>query len=58
MELTDRFAFAEGSVHAVGGIVNTTLYELIEAINEELEPEDDWLVTDTVLDLIETGKIK
>jgi len=58
MELTDQVAFAKGSVHDVGAMVNTTLYELIEAINEELEPEDDWLVTDTVLDLIETGKIK
>ena len=29
----------------------TTLYDLVEAISEEVEPEDDWLVTEIVLDL-------
>jgi len=33
------------------------LYELIEAINEQVQPGEDRLVVETVLDLIETGQI-
>ena len=36
----------------------TTLYELIEAIAEEIKPEEERLVTETVLHLFETGKVK
>jgi hypothetical protein len=35
----------------------TTLYQLIEAISEEVKPGEDWLVVETVLDLIDTGQI-
>ena len=38
--------------------VVTTLSELIEAINEELEPEEDYLVSKTVLHLINAGRIR
>ena len=36
----------------------TTLYELIAAINEEVLPEEDWIVTDAVFELFETGHAK
>lgn len=36
----------------------TTLYELIEAISEELLPGEDRLVTEVVLHLLNTEKIK
>lgn len=36
----------------------TTLYDVIMAINEEVPPEEDALVTETVLHLINTGQIK
>ena len=36
----------------------TTLGELIEAINEEVEPEEDYLVSRTVSHLIDTGRIR
>jgi hypothetical protein len=45
----------------VGGELNsvqTTLYELVAAINEDVLPEEDWIVTDAVLDLFETGQAK
>lgn len=38
--------------------ITTTLGELIGAINEELEPEEDHLVAKVVLHLLETGRIK
>ncbi len=37
--------------------ITTTLYELIEAINEELQPGEEELVGKVVLDLAERGKI-
>jgi hypothetical protein len=39
-------------------IIKTTLYELIEAISEEVEPAEDQLVTDVVLDLFDSGRIR
>jgi len=38
--------------------VRTTLYELIAEINEDILPEEDWVVTDAVLDLFETGRAR
>lgn len=38
--------------------IRTTLYELIEAINEEVPPGKDWVVSEVVLHLLETGQIK
>jgi len=38
--------------------VSTTLGELIEAVNEEVEPEDDHLVSEVVLHLLEARRIK
>jgi len=38
--------------------IRTTLYELIEAIEDEVKPGEEELVTATVLDLMESGKIK
>ena len=35
----------------------TTLYQLIEAISEEVQPGEDRLVVEAVLDLIDTGQI-
>jgi hypothetical protein len=36
----------------------TTLGSLIEAIEEELEPQEDHLATEVVLHLLETGRIR
>jgi len=38
--------------------IETTLGELIGAINEEVGPEEDYLVSKTVLHLIEAGGIR
>jgi hypothetical protein len=38
--------------------VETTLYELIAAINEDVLPEEDWVVTDAILELFESGRAK
>ena len=38
--------------------VKTTLYELIASINENVSPEEDWIVTEAVLELLETDQVK
>ena len=35
-------------------VVTTTLYELIEAINEEIQPEEKRLVPEIVINLLNT----
>jgi len=40
------------------GTTNTTLYELIDAISEQVQPGEDGLVAEVVLHLLETGRIK
>ena len=44
--------------HWKSTIIKTTLCELIEAINEELQPGEEHLVSTIVLHLLDTGKIK
>jgi len=36
----------------------TTLYELVEAIEEEVKPEENWLVPEIVSNLFNSGKIR
>ena len=38
--------------------VETTLYDLIEAIGDQVQPGEDRLVVEAVLDLIDTGQVK
>lgn len=38
--------------------LRTTLYELIEAISEEVQLGEDWLVSEVVLDLLDTSHIR
>jgi hypothetical protein len=38
--------------------ITTTLYELIEAISEEVQLGKDWLVSKVVLDLLDTSHIR
>jgi hypothetical protein len=36
-------------------IIQTTLYDLIEAVNETVKPNDDRFVTEIVMDLLIVG---
>jgi hypothetical protein len=38
--------------------IHTTLYDLIAAINEEVAPQEDHLVTATVVHLMNSGRVK
>lgn len=38
--------------------IRTTLYDLIEAINGEVEPEEEGLVITTMLHLLYTGRVR
>ena len=48
----------EETIHPELLTIETNLYELIEAIHDEVEHEEDWMVPEIVLDLIDTGKIR
>jgi hypothetical protein len=39
-------------------IIRTTLYDLIEAINSEVSPDEEELVVATVLHLLRSGRIR
>jgi hypothetical protein len=39
-------------------LIQTTLYDLIEALNEEVTPEDDKLINAVILDLVGSGRIR
>jgi hypothetical protein len=39
-------------------IITTTLYDLIEAINSEVSPEEDALVIATVMALLNSGRVR
>jgi hypothetical protein len=39
-------------------IIKTTLYDLIAAINSEVDPAEDYLVVATVMHLLQTGRIR
>ncbi len=39
-------------------VLKTSLYDLIAAIGEEVRPEEDWLVAETVLHLFDSGQAK
>ncbi len=40
--------------HLQKNVVTTTLYELIEAINEEVQPEEKQIVPEIVINLLNT----
>ena len=48
----------EETIHPELSIVETNLFELIDAVIEEVEPEEDWLVNEVVLDLLIKGGIR
>ena len=52
-------SFGDGMMLNAGlNSIQTTLYELIAAINEDVSPDEDWIVTEAVLELLETGQTK
>jgi len=57
MMRTDRVGEEKASDPKMA-IIETTLYDLIEAISEEIGPGEDHLLAQTVRHLIDTGKLK
>ena len=51
--LLDAVAAAEASA----GVIKTTLYDLIDAMQDEVEPIDQELVVACVIDLLRSGRI-
>ena len=54
--IAQSFSAAEPE-HSGLTTIETTLYELIEAVGEEVQPGEDRLVVETMLDLFDTGQI-
>jgi hypothetical protein len=51
--------FTKGSLmHEDHTRIQTTLYDLIEAVNETVKPNDDRFVTEIVVDLLNVGHAK
>ena len=46
------------SLHSDRPTIHLTLYELIEAINEEVDQGEDWLVTEVILDMFNNKQIR
>jgi hypothetical protein len=45
-------------LHSKHNFINTTLYEIIETIAEEVEPGEEGMVTEAVLELLASRKAK
>jgi hypothetical protein len=58
MQATVRTIPKKQSNCQIENTIETTLYELIEAISQEVEPEEDSLIAATVRHLTDTGKVK
>ena len=58
MRPMDQAALTAEQPHPELSTTNTTLYELIDAISEEVQAGEDGLVAEVVLHLLETGQIK
>jgi predicted DNA-binding protein len=56
MQLMDGVFSPAERIHLELSTTKTTLYELIDAINAEVQPGEDQLVAEVVLHLIETGQ--
>ena len=37
-------------------VIQTTLYDLVEAVNESVKPDDDQFVAQVVVDLLKAGR--
>ena len=58
MEVTAQNFYTTESTHPGLKTIKTNLYELIEAIDEEREPGEEWLVARSVLHLLDAGKAR
>lgn len=50
--------FTPAQSHADTGTIHTTLYDLIEAISAEVGPQEEHLVTATLVHLLNSGRVK
>ena len=57
--LQEAQSYAKGpSISEDHTIIQTTLYDLIEAVNETVKPNDDRFVTEIVMDMLNAGHAK
>jgi len=58
MEAIAQDFYMKESLHPDRPTIHITLYELIEAINEEVDHGEDCLVTEVILDLFNNKQIR
>ena len=58
MEAIPQIFHTQEPAHPGLNSVKTTLYELIEAIGQEVKPGEDELVEETVMHLFDTGQVR
>lgn len=46
------------SIPAKSTAITTSLYDLVAAISDEVGPNEDYLVTATVMHLLQSGRVK
>jgi len=57
--LQETQSFAKGlSISEDHTIIQTTLYDLIEAVNETVKPDDDLFAIEIIMDMLNAGHAK
>jgi hypothetical protein len=58
MQNSTQSVLAQVPAYAESTTIETTLYDLIEAISDEVEPGEDDLIIATVVHLLNSGRVK
>ncbi|MDH3799023.1 MAG: hypothetical protein OEU55_04295 [Desulfobacterales bacterium] len=58
MEIKDQFFQMAYQNRLEVEPIQTSLFDLIIALQEEVYPFEDWIITEAVLELFETGQAK
>lgn len=58
MESVNQNLCADEFLSSALNSIRTTLYELVEAISDQLQPGEDWMVTEALVDLTNTGRLR
>jgi hypothetical protein len=58
MKLKDQISIDSTEVGAESTSIQTTLYDLIAAINEDVLPEEDWIIPYAIFELFAAGQAK
>jgi hypothetical protein len=58
MQTTNQYSSPRTYYHHPANIITTTLYDLMEAVQEEVSPDEEGLVARVVADILNSGRIR